>query len=173
MLKRVFGVFVLRRWFRNRLGVTRRVQGLLSLHQFGFFSNVFLPFQVLHRLWPLPELVPRSLRGHLAKRGQPHRRVRLSSVPVNGGRHDGFRTAHWQGLRGPAQDFTFLTGREMCFLLLALHLTERLYRGQGSQSMTVFHAWAVWFEVFVICGLMVTNLVLCFFLSQTFVFVLV
>lgn len=67
--------------------------------------------QVLHRLRPLPELVPRSLRGHPAERGQPHRRVRVSAVSVDGGRHDGLHAAHGQGLRGPAENPALLTGK--------------------------------------------------------------
>lgn len=54
--------------------------------------------QVLHRLRPLPELVPRALCGHPAERGQSHRRVRLPTVSVNGRRHDRPHAAHRQRL---------------------------------------------------------------------------
>lgn len=71
-----------------------------------YFSST----QVLHRLRSMSELVPRSLRGNPAERGQPHRRIRVSSVSIDRGRHDGLHTAHRQGLRWPAKNSALLTG---------------------------------------------------------------
>lgn len=68
--------------------------------------------QILHRLRPLPELVPRALRGHPAERGHPHRRVRLPAVSVDGRRHDGPHATHRQGLRGVEKNITLVTGME-------------------------------------------------------------
>ena len=67
--------------------------------------------QVLHRLRPLSELVPRPLRGHPAERGHPHRPVRVSAVPVHGGRHDRAHAAHRQGQRGPEEDPALAAGQ--------------------------------------------------------------
>lgn len=71
-----------------------------------YFSST----QVLHRLRSMSELVPRSLRGNPAERGQPHRRIRVSSVSIDRGRHDGLHAAHRQGLRWAAKNSALLTG---------------------------------------------------------------
>lgn len=75
-------------------------------------SEYFLFFQVLHWLWPMPELVPWSLCGNLAERGQPHRWIRVPTVPVDRGRHDGLHAAHWQGLWRLAENSAFLTSKQ-------------------------------------------------------------
>lgn len=74
-------------------------------------TQYFLCSQVLHRLRSVSKLVPWSLCGDPAERGQPHRWIRVSAVSVDRGRYDGLHSAHWQGLRGPSENPAFLTGK--------------------------------------------------------------
>jgi hypothetical protein len=75
-------------------------------------SFPFRIFQILYWLWSVSELVPRALRGHLAEWGRAHWWVRLSTVPVHRGCHDGAHTTDWEGLWGLEKGAAFLTGEK-------------------------------------------------------------
>ena len=66
--------------------------------------------QILYWLWSVSELVPWALRWHLAEWGRAHWRVRLSTVPVNRGCHDGAHAAHRERLWGSEEGAAFFAG---------------------------------------------------------------
>lgn len=66
--------------------------------------------QVLHRMWPLSELVPRPLCGDPAEWGHIHRRVHLPSMSVHWRCHDRPHTPHRERLWRITKDPPLPTG---------------------------------------------------------------
>lgn len=78
-------------------------------HTLYIMVTLVLCPQVLHWLWPLPELVPWALCWHLTERGQPHRCLRLSAMSVNRRCHDSPHTTYRQRLRWVEKNITLFT----------------------------------------------------------------